>query len=252
MRNFSFSPFKFIVIGFLSLFVIRLSMVIADIPFFEAQAEEKDLTKAMQKATGGEPSSDKKKKKEVDDSDPDKENIQQKLTKPSDKNDKGKDFNPYAFEEVKTLIESDAKSACITGTILVSAKERLEFLEKREEALKEQQRLVEIADRRVREQVAKLELIKDKIVEQAQLADSKIAKESRRLISIYEKMKPKDAANIFNEMSPKVAAELLRSMREDQSSAILAKMSPKIAYDVTLALAGNIKDTKKEYDDLKN
>ena len=99
----------------------------------------------------------------------------------------------------------------------------------------------------MREQVAKLKLVKEQIIEQAQLADSKIAKESKRLISIYEKMNPKSAAGIFNEMSPKVAAELLRSMKEDQSSAILAKMTPKAAYNVTLALAHGIEDTKKDY-----
>jgi flagellar motility protein MotE (MotC chaperone) len=64
-------------------------------------------------------------------------------------------------------------------------------------------------------------------------------------------MKPKDAANIFNEMQPNVAAELLRTMKEDQSSQILAKMNPKNAYNVTLSLAGGIKETEKKYDDVR-
>jgi flagellar motility protein MotE (MotC chaperone) len=156
------------------------------------------------------------------------------------------DTKKNIFSE-KTARNSDVKNpkqACITGGMLKDALEKLAFL-------LEQQRLLEISDRRVREQVAKLKLIKNEIIESAQLADSSIAKENKRLISIYEKMKPKDAANIFNEMQPNIAAELLRTMKEDQSSQILSKMNPKNAHDVTLSLAGGIKKTEQKYDDLR-
>ena len=140
---------------------------------------------------------------------------------------------------------------CITGHILKETIKKIAYLDAREAEIMEQQRLLETSDRRVREQVAKLKLIKEEIVESAKLADATINKESKRLISIYEKMKPKDAANIFNEMLPSVAAELLRTMKEDQSAQILSKMNPKNAYDITLSLAGGIEKTKEKYDTIQ-
>lgn len=239
-----------LIAGFFSVVVLRTGMMLSESEAFlafaadtpdngEPKAVKKglpqavDLTKKMQDAT---------KNSGAD--------IQTRLSEPSDDETKSKDFNAFALKTEKPEI-MDNDTVCITGPVLISAKKKLAYLEKREQEIKEQERLIEIADRRVREQVAKLKLIKDQVVEQAQLADSKIAQESKRLISIYEKMKPKEAANIFNEMSPAVAAELLRSMKEDQSSAILAKMLPKTAYEVTLALAGNIKGTEDKYKKLK-
>lgn len=160
------------------------------------------------------------------------------------------EINPYASQIASKEVDNIDKT-CITGIMLEDALEKLEYLEKREAQILEQQKLLEVSDRRIREQVAKLKLIKNEIVESAKLADSTIARENKRLISIYEKMKPKDAANIFNEMSPVVAAELLRTMKEDQSSQILSKMNPKNAYNVTLSLSGGIKETEKKYDNIR-
>jgi len=214
-------------VGFFAILMLRTGTMLSDAGYFTAKAEEsvpdfKDITQK-------------------------EKNIRDKIiqVQPDDKN--GEAINPYALEKIHVAQSGNTDNVCLTGPILKAAKKRLEYLKSREKKLEEQARLVEIADRRVREQVAKLKLVKEQIIEQAQLADSKIAKESKRLISIYEKMNPKSAAGIFNEMSPKVAAELLRSMKEDQSSAILAKMTPKAAYNVTLALAHGIEDTKKDY-----
>lgn len=214
-------------IGFFSVVMLRAGTMLDSAGYFTVKAEE--TVPDFEKIT----------KKE--------KNIRDKIIKiqPDDKN--GEVINPYGLKKIHVEREDNTDNVCLTGPILKAAKKRLEYLKSREKEIEEQARLIEIADRRVREQVAKLKLVKEQVIEQAQLADSKIAKESKRLISIYEKMNPKAAAGIFNEMSPNVAAELLRSMKEDQSSAILAKMTPKAAYNVTLALAHGIEGTKKDY-----
>ena len=160
--------------------------------------------------------------------------------------------NHYAAQIATKSEIKNPEKVCITGPMLKDTLKQLDYLNQRQAEIMEQQRLLETSDRRVREQVAKLKIIKQEIVESAKLADTTLDKESKRIISIYEKMKPKEAANIFNEMTPDVAAELLRTMKEDQSSQILAKMNPKNAYDVTLSLAGGIKDTKEKYNSVKN
>jgi|GEM_PF-5677256 len=157
----------------------------------------------------------------------------------------------FSTEKASKIIDNNPKKVCITGSMLKDAIKQLNYLDKQQKDITEQKKLLEVSDRRIREQIAKLKIIKNDIVESAKLADSKIQKESKRLISIYEKMKPKEAAKIFNEMSPAVAAELLRTMKEDQSSQILSKMDPKMAYDVTLSLAGGIKRTKDKYNTIR-
>ena len=137
----------------------------------------------------------------------------------------------------KESIITDADKVCITRPLLKAAIEKQEYLLKLEKRVNAKAALLEVADRRVREQVAKLNLIKEDIAEKMRFANIHSEKEEKRLITIYEKMRPKDAAAIFDEMAANVAAELLRTMKEDKSSAILAKMNPKAAYAVTMALA---------------
>lgn len=149
------------------------------------------------------------------------------------------------------IMDKNPNDVCITSVMLQDTIKQITYLDKRSLELEEQQKLLETSDRRIREQIAKLKLIKDDIIKSAKLADSKIQREGKRLISIYEKMKPKEAANIFNEMAPNIAAELLRTMKEDQSSQILSKMNPKNAYEVTLSLAGGIKNTKDQYNTIR-
>lgn len=189
------------------------------------------------------------KSKDVEDNRDVLETITDKILKQKPKKSRQ---DPYASNEARKADVKNPKAACITGTMLKDTLEQLDYLNKREAEIMEQQRLLETSDRRVREQVAKLKLMKQEILSSAKLADTTIDRESKRLISIYEKMKPKEAANIFNEMAPNVAAELLRTMKEDQSSEILAKMNPKNAYEITLSLAGGIKKTKDTYNTIKN
>lgn len=162
-----------------------------------------------------------------------------------------KDKNNFAAKAAGKTIDEKTDKVCITGPLLEHALKQLEYLSQREAEILEQQRLLETSDRRIREQLAKLKLIKYDLVESAKLADSTIQKESKKLITIYEKMKPKEAAKIFNEMDPAIAAELLRTMKEDKSSMILSKMNPKNAYNITLSLSGGFKKTIERYKELK-
>ncbi len=213
---------------------------------FTAKAQEKLEKKEEEKAI----KPDETVKKSVDNTP--LKTVTDRILQQDVKNNKNKDIADFASKSASKSEIINPEKVCITGPILKETLKKLAYLDKREAEIMEQERLLETSDRRIREQVAKLKLIKEEIVESAKLADSTINRESKRVISIYEKMKPKDAANIFNEMLPDVAAELLRTMKEDQSSQILSKMNPKNAYDVTLSLAGGIKSTKEKYNMLKN
>ena len=57
------------------------------------------------------------------------------------------------------------------------------------------------------------------------------------LVKVYETMKPKDAATIFNELSMPVLLQVLDRMKDTKTASIMAAMNPEKARDVTAELA---------------
>lgn len=56
-------------------------------------------------------------------------------------------------------------------------------------------------------------------------------------MKIYEAMKPKEAARIFEKLDMPVLLDVVERMKERKASAVLAKMDPTKAKSVTLELA---------------
>ena len=59
----------------------------------------------------------------------------------------------------------------------------------------------------------------------------------RRLVKVYESMKPKDAARIFEEIDMEVLLEVAGGMKENKIAAIMANMTPRRAQELTIELA---------------
>jgi flagellar motility protein MotE (MotC chaperone) len=57
------------------------------------------------------------------------------------------------------------------------------------------------------------------------------------VVTMYEAMKPKDAAKIFDRLDPKVLLELAGQIKPQQMSAIMAQMSPENAERLTVEMA---------------
>ena len=57
------------------------------------------------------------------------------------------------------------------------------------------------------------------------------------LVKLYEAMKPKDAATIFNDLQMPVLLQVLDRMKDAKAAAVMAAMTPERARDVTTELA---------------
>ena len=57
------------------------------------------------------------------------------------------------------------------------------------------------------------------------------------LVKLYEDMKPKDAATIFNDLSMPVLLQLMDRMKDAKAALVMAAMNPDKARDVTAELA---------------
>ena len=85
----------------------------------------------------------------------------------------------------------------------------------------------------------------DKKLDQLEKLNSKMtddigtssAQSYSKLVKIYEGMKPKEAAKIFDTLQTQVLLGVAQQMKENKLAAIVAEMSPEKARDLTMGLA---------------
>ncbi|MEZ0260384.1 MAG: MotE family protein [Alphaproteobacteria bacterium] len=121
--------------------------------------------------------------------------------------------------------------------VLQSLSKRRDELEKRERRLADREALLSAAEQEVDEKVKELNKLKGEIEgllgKQQQMEDARI----NSLVKIYEAMKPKEAAVIFNTLNLEVLLSVISRMSERKSSPVLAAMDPDKARIVTIRLA---------------
>ena len=121
--------------------------------------------------------------------------------------------------------------------ILQSLSKRREELDLRERNLSESAALLKAAEQEVDRKLSELNSLKAEIEKllgtQEKVEEQRIAS----LVKIYEAMKPKEAATIFNTLDPDVLLSVVSRMNERRLSPILASMDPEKARMVTIRLA---------------
>jgi flagellar motility protein MotE (MotC chaperone) len=120
--------------------------------------------------------------------------------------------------------------------LLQSLAERRAELDKRESGIAEREALIAAAEMRVDEKLADLKQVEASI-QAAMSAQQATNEQMASLVKIYETMKPKDAARIFDQLDFPVLVEVVSRMREMKSAPVLAAMDPEKAKLVTVALA---------------
>lgn len=121
--------------------------------------------------------------------------------------------------------------------VLQSLAKRRDDLERRERRLVEREALLDAAGQEVDHKIAELNKLKGEILnllgQQQKMEEERIVS----LVKIYEGMKPKEAATIFNTLDMDVLLPVISRMNERKSSPILASMDPEKARIVTIRLA---------------
>lgn len=129
------------------------------------------------------------------------------------------------------------ESRCLDGAFQAALLEREDELASIGLEMDGRRRELEVVERRVAAQLAELARQQDALRAAFGQAESAAEEEAMQLVSIYEKMKPKQAALIFDQMPPAVAAGFVRRMRQTNSALIMANMEPQKAYAISLLLA---------------
>jgi flagellar motility protein MotE (MotC chaperone) len=129
--------------------------------------------------------------------------------------------------------EGDNSEAALLGRL----SERRAELDQREADIDMRIALVEAAEKRLDQRTQDLAALEARV---AALVDEKQAAEEegfKAVVSMYEGMKPKDAAKIFNTLSMSVLLKVARAMSPRKMSPILAAMSAEPAQKLTTAMA---------------
>ncbi len=116
-------------------------------------------------------------------------------------------------------------------------------LDKRSADLNERAVLMQAAEKRIDEKIAKLQDLQKSIQGSVKQEDAQDNARVQSLAHMYEQMKPQDAARILDQLDVPVVLTMLSMMRELKASPILAAMDPAKAKEVTLALTDKA-DTK--------
>jgi flagellar motility protein MotE (MotC chaperone) len=119
-------------------------------------------------------------------------------------------------------------------------------LKAQEAALADREAALELADEAVRKRLEELAATEEELKKTLALADGAAEDDLARLTTVYEAMKPKDAAALFDAMDSDFAAGFLGRMRPDAAAAIMAGMMPEKAYAVSAILAGRNTSVPKD------
>lgn len=133
-------------------------------------------------------------------------------------------------KEEKRFSESEVE-------ILQRLAERHKKLEQWQKEMELRESVLKLTEQKVDGKLQDLRKLKADVEKLLELYNEKEDAKIRSLVKIYENMKPKDAARIFDELDNDVLLQVIDKMKEAKSATILAKMNPAKAKEITTQLA---------------
>ncbi len=133
-----------------------------------------------------------------------------------------------------------AKEAGISAAefrLLQTLQERRQTLDTRERDIVTRENLLANTDAKIQERMNALKAVEGNLQKLLGQVDDLESQRITSLVRVYEKMKPKDAAAVWEGLDTEVLLKIAQKMKEQPLSLILAKMSPERAREVTRRLA---------------
>jgi len=121
--------------------------------------------------------------------------------------------------------------------LLQQLAERRQVLESREQEFELRTGMLAAAESRIDKKVEELKVLRETISGLIKTFDAQQDAKLLSLVKIYENMKPKEAAKIFEELEMDTLLEVAERMKERKLAPIMAKMDPEKARDMTVELS---------------
>jgi flagellar motility protein MotE (MotC chaperone) len=121
--------------------------------------------------------------------------------------------------------------------LLQDLRQRRQELDALAASLATRESVMTAAEQKLAIRMAELQTLQKKLEGLDAAQKQKVEAGWQGLVKVYEAMKPKDAANIFNDLQMPVLLQVLDRMKDAKTAAIMAAMNPDRARDVTAELA---------------
>lgn len=121
--------------------------------------------------------------------------------------------------------------------VLQQLAKRREELDLRARQLDEREALVQAAEQRMEQKMAELKALQAIVEDLLKARSEQEEAELKSLVKMYENMKPKAAARVFEEMDMDVLLDVVERMNERKVAPILALVTPTRAKEITFELA---------------
>jgi flagellar motility protein MotE (MotC chaperone) len=121
--------------------------------------------------------------------------------------------------------------------LLQDLRQRRKELDARAEAVAARESLMAATEQKLTARVGELQTLQKKLEGLDAAQKQKEEAGWQGLVKLYEAMKPRDAATIFNDLQMPVLLQVVDRMKDVKAAAILAAMSPDKARDLTGELA---------------
>ncbi|MCR9212458.1 MAG: hypothetical protein NXI13_01970 [Proteobacteria bacterium] len=115
--------------------------------------------------------------------------------------------------------------------------ERRDELDRRSQEIDMRDNLLKVTEARIDEKINELKKMEETLNDLLQLHDEQEKAQMESLVKIYEKMKPKDAARIFNSLEMDILIDVASKIKEAKMASILASMNSQRANKLTVELA---------------
>lgn len=137
-------------------------------------------------------------------------------------------------EEAVTPLDCPAPPIAVVQALA----DRETRLTTREAALEDRLAALDLAEAAISTRLQELEAAEAELREVVTLSDGAAEADLSRLTTLYEAMKPADAARLFAAMPPDFAAGFLGRMRPEAAALVLGGMEPETAFTITALIAG--------------
>ena len=121
--------------------------------------------------------------------------------------------------------------------ILGRLSDRRQELDTRQRELDMRESLIKAAEKRLEAKVQELKDIEQRIKVASGARDKAEAERFKGIVAMYENMKPKDAARIFNRLDMRVLIEVASAIKSRSMSEIMANMTSEAAEKLTIEMA---------------
>jgi flagellar motility protein MotE (MotC chaperone) len=134
--------------------------------------------------------------------------------------------------------------------ILERLGERRQEIESRNREIEMRESLLKAAEKRIESRVNELKDIEDRVTSAVKKRDETEQVRFKSIVTMYENMKAKDAARIFDRLDMRILVDVATQMNPRKLSDILAAMSSETAEKLTVELANRAGGPSKDVGEL--